>query len=81
MRRSLVLDSVNRLVFHTALLVALFLLFSGHNRPGGGFVGGLVAGAAFGLRFMAGGIDELHRVAKRLRVHRVMQPYLEAVVL
>lgn len=26
-------------------------------------------------------LDELHRIAKRLRVHRVMQPYLETVVL
>ncbi|MCB1376625.1 MAG: Na(+)/H(+) antiporter subunit B, partial [Rhodobacteraceae bacterium] len=42
MRRSLILDVVVRLVFHSALLLALFLLFTGHNRPGGGFVGGLV---------------------------------------
>jgi hypothetical protein len=26
-------------------------------------------------------LDELHRVATRLRVQRVMQPYLEAIVL
>ena len=26
-------------------------------------------------------LDELHRIAKRLRVHRVMRPYLETVVL
>lgn len=26
-------------------------------------------------------LDELHRIAKRLRVHRVMKPYLETVVL
>jgi hypothetical protein len=26
-------------------------------------------------------VDELNRIAKKLRVHRVMQPYLEAVVL
>ena len=26
-------------------------------------------------------VDELHRIAKKLRVQRVMQPYLETVVL
>ena len=59
MRRSLILDVIVRLVFHSALLLGLFLLFTGHNRPGGGFVGGLVAGAAISLRYVAGGIDEV----------------------
>jgi multicomponent Na+:H+ antiporter subunit A len=59
MRRSLILDVVVRLVFHSALLLGLFLLFTGHNRPGGGFVGGLVVGAALALRYVAGGIDEV----------------------
>jgi len=58
-RRSLILDVVVRLVFHSALLLGLFLLFTGHNRPGGGFVGGLVVGAAIALRYVAGGIDEV----------------------
>ncbi|MEZ5140211.1 MAG: MnhB domain-containing protein [Acidimicrobiales bacterium] len=62
MRRSLILDVVVRLVFHSALLLALFLLFTGHNRPGGGFVGGLVVGAAISLRYVAGGIDEVRQV-------------------
>ncbi len=48
-----------RAVFHTAVLFSIFLLFAGHNSPGGGFVGGLVAGAAFVLRFAAGGPVEL----------------------
>jgi multicomponent Na+:H+ antiporter subunit A len=62
MRRSLILDVVVRLVFHSALLLGLFLLFTGHNRPGGGFVGGLVVGAAIALRYVAGGIDEVREV-------------------
>lgn len=59
MRRSLILDVVVRLVFHSTLLLGLFLLFTGHNRPGGGFVGGLVIGAGLSLRYVAGGIDEV----------------------
>lgn len=51
--RSLLLDVGVRTVFHTVLTFAVFLLFAGHNAPGGGFVGGLVAAAAFVLRFVA----------------------------
>jgi multisubunit Na+/H+ antiporter MnhB subunit len=58
-RRSLILDVIVRVVFHSAVLLGVFLLFTGHNRPGGGFVGGLVVGAAIALRYVAGGIDEV----------------------
>lgn len=51
--RSLILETSMRAVFHTVLLFSVFLLFSGHNRPGGGFAGGLVAGAALVLRAIA----------------------------
>ncbi len=37
------------------VLFALFLLLHGHDEPGGGFVAGLVAGAA--LAFLALGVD------------------------
>jgi multicomponent Na+:H+ antiporter subunit A len=53
--RSVVLETAVRLIFHTVLVFALYLLFAGHNQPGGGFVGGLVAGAAFVLRYISGG--------------------------
>ncbi|HUF32609.1 MAG TPA: MnhB domain-containing protein [Acidimicrobiales bacterium] len=61
-RRSLVLDVGVRVTFHTVLLFSLFLLFAGHNAPGGGFIGGLVAGAAFMLRYVGGGADEVQRI-------------------
>lgn len=37
-----------------AVLVGLYLLFAGHNNPGGGFAAGLVFGAFITLRTMAG---------------------------
>jgi len=37
-----------------ALLVGTYLLFAGHNRPGGGFAAGLVFGAVITLRAAAG---------------------------
>lgn len=66
MKRSLILDTVVRAEFHTLLLVSVYLLFAGHNQPGGGFAGGLVAGSAFALRYVAGGVDEVRRA---IRVH------------
>ena len=48
-----------RLVYHTMLIGSLFLLFSGHNLPGGGFAGGLLVGIALTLRYLAGGRYEL----------------------
>lgn len=59
MRPSMILDTAVDLVFHAALLFSVFLLFAGHNAPGGGFVGGLVCGAALVLRFVRGGTTEV----------------------
>ncbi|EHR60733.1 MnhB domain-containing protein [Saccharomonospora cyanea] len=53
--RSLLLEVCLRIVFPTVLLVAVYLLFAGHTRAGGGFSAGLVAGLAFVLRYVAGG--------------------------
>ena len=62
-RRSLVLEVVVRLVFHTIVLLSIYLLFAGHNVPGGGFAGGLVAGLALVARYLAGGRYELGEAA------------------
>ncbi len=56
---SMILETSVHALFHTALLFSVFLLFAGHNAPGGGFVGGLVAGAAFVLRYVVGGAEEV----------------------
>ena len=64
MRRILILDRSVRITFHALQIGSIFLLFSGHNQPGGGFVGGLVAGSAVSLRYLAGGLDEVMRVSR-----------------
>jgi len=43
------------------LLFSIFLLLRGHNEPGGGFVGGLVAAAAFSLYGIAYGLEHTRR--------------------
>ena len=45
-----------RLLMPLLLVFAVFLLLRGHNQPGGGFVGGLVAAAAFALYAIAFGV-------------------------
>jgi multicomponent Na+:H+ antiporter subunit A len=62
-QRSVVLEVVVRLIFHTVVILSLFLLFAGHNAPGGGFAGGLVAGLALIIRYLAGGRYELGEAA------------------
>lgn len=53
--RSLLLEVCLRIVFPTVLVMAVYLLFAGHSRAGGGFSAGLVAGLAFVLRYVGGG--------------------------
>ncbi|MFA5607793.1 MAG: Na+/H+ antiporter subunit A [Leucobacter sp.] len=58
-RRSILLEVVVRLIFHALILLSVYLLLTGHNTPGGGFAGGLVAGLALVARYLAGGRHEL----------------------
>ncbi|WP_313404260.1 Na+/H+ antiporter subunit A [Aeromicrobium sp.] len=62
-RRSIVFEIVTRLVFHTVVLFSVYLMISGHNSPGGGFAGGLIAGLALMIRYLAGGREELDNAA------------------
>ncbi|MFK7858533.1 MAG: Na+/H+ antiporter subunit B [Granulosicoccus sp.] len=43
---SLIFSTISRLLVGLMLLFSVFLLWRGHNEPGGGFIGGLVAAAA-----------------------------------
>lgn len=61
--RSVVFEVVARLLFHPILVLSVYLLFSAENLPGGGFVGGLVAGLALITRYLAGGRFELAEAA------------------
>lgn len=48
------------------LFMSIVLLFRGHNEPGGGFIGGLVAGAGLVLRKLATADHPLHAGRKPL---------------
>ncbi|MUM16985.1 Na+/H+ antiporter subunit A [Mycobacterium sp. CBMA271] len=57
--RSLVLEVATRLIFPLVMVLSIYFFFAGHNVPGGGFAGGLTAGLALVLRYLAGGRYEL----------------------
>lgn len=57
--RSIMVDVATRLLFPSMIALSIYFFFAGHNAPGGGFAGGLVASLAFTLRYLAGGRAEL----------------------
>jgi multicomponent Na+:H+ antiporter subunit A len=61
--RSIILEVIVRILFHTIIIVSLYVLLAGHNLPGGGFAGGLIAGMALVMRYVAGGRYELGAAA------------------
>jgi multicomponent Na+:H+ antiporter subunit B len=58
---SLILSTATRYLLPLMLMFSIFLLIRGHNEPGGGFVGGLVAASAFALHAIAHGVAEARR--------------------
>ena len=53
---SVIFSTATRYIMPLLLLFSLYILMRGHNEPGGGFVGGLVASAAFSLSAIAHGV-------------------------
>ncbi|CAM5212606.1 hypothetical protein ALON55S_05325 [Alishewanella longhuensis] len=64
--RSLILSTGTTIILPLLLLFSLFLLLRGHDEPGGGFIGGLVAAAAIALKLFA---DDYPSAKSLLRVH------------
>lgn len=63
---------MNTIIFRTIapLIVAAMMVFSvyvclrGHNEPGGGFIGGLIAAASIGVFGMASGVTAVRRALR-----------------
>lgn len=62
---SLILRTATRYMFPSLLVFSVYLLLRGHHYPGGGFVGGLMAGSAFTIYSLAFNVAEARQ---RLRV-------------
>jgi multicomponent Na+:H+ antiporter subunit B len=63
---SLILKTSARYLLITALVLSVFVLLRGHNEPGGGFIGGLIAAAGFAFYGVAFGQRRTYRV---MRLH------------
>lgn len=64
MRRSLILDVSAPIVTASTLVLSIYLLVAGHNQPGGGFIGGLVGGAAIALAYVGGGLKQVRELLR-----------------
>ena len=62
--RGLILPTTAVWLMPVLMLFSIFLLLRGHNEPGGGFAGGLVAAAAFVLLSISSGVGEARRVLR-----------------
>lgn len=58
---SLILRTATRYLLPILLLLSVYLLLRGHNEPGGGFVGGLVAASAHCLYILGFGVESAQR--------------------
>jgi multicomponent Na+:H+ antiporter subunit B len=61
---SLILSTATRLLMPLILAVSVFVFFRGHNEPGGGFIGGLLAATAFALVEKAEGLAAARRALR-----------------
>ena len=61
---SLVLAFAGRILLPVSIAFSLWLLLRGHNEPGGGFIGGLVAAAGVAVHALARGRHALRTVAR-----------------
>jgi multicomponent Na+:H+ antiporter subunit B len=59
---SLILRTTARYLTPLLLIFSVFLFWRGHNQPGGGFAGGLVAAVPFAIFSIAFGAAEARRV-------------------
>ena len=65
---SLIFKTVSRFLVGLMLLFSIFLLLRGHNEPGGGFIGGLVAAAGiivYGIADGPAAVRDILRVDPR----------------
>lgn len=69
--RSLILTTATKYLMPLLILFSIFIWLRGHNEPGGGFVGGLIAASAYVLYGIAFGIqkaEELLRIPPRMLI-------------
>lgn len=59
-----ILRMMTRIILPLLLMFSIIVLLRGHNEPGGGFIGGLIAAAGLALHAMAFGPSETRRIIR-----------------
>ncbi|HEX9252978.1 MAG TPA: Na+/H+ antiporter subunit B [Ignavibacteriaceae bacterium] len=77
---SVILSTASRYLFPLMLIFSFFLFLRGHNEPGGGFVGGLVAAAAYALYLIANGVEEAKKLLKAEPIKLIAIGLLLAII-
>lgn len=62
--QSLILQAAVRFLLPLQLLFSLFMLFRGHNQPGGGFIAGLVTSGAIALYLFAFDVERTRELVR-----------------
>ena len=76
--KSLILSTATRILMPLILPLSVFVFYRGHNEPGGGFIGGLLAATAFALLEKAEGLAAARRALRFRPSHRRGRPRLRA---
>ncbi len=63
---SLILAAATQYLLPLLLFLSVDILLRGHNKPGGGFMGGIMAASALALYFLAHEAEPVRRI---LRIH------------
>ncbi len=61
---SVILSAATRILVSLMLVFSLFMLLRGHNEPGGGFIGGLLAATGYALYAIAHGAAAARRALR-----------------
>ncbi|MAZ78104.1 MAG: Na(+)/H(+) antiporter subunit B [Legionellaceae bacterium] len=61
---SIILKTASKYLLVLLLIFSLYALLRGHNEPGGGFIGGLIAASAFSLYLLSHGPKSLRKLLK-----------------
>ena len=64
MSDSLILRTAARLLLVLLLVSSIFILIRGHNDPGGGFIGGLLAAGGIAIHQLACGVRRARRLLR-----------------
>ncbi len=62
--RTVIFRTVAPYLTSLMVLFSIFVLLRGHNEPGGGFIGGLIAASAFAIYGIACGVQAVRRAIR-----------------